>query len=101
MTKRFNLKSAATTIVLAATFITPAVADGHIENLMGMSNNAAADVLLDGPVLDDYIGELIKLSLNNMSTEERFEFFQSDTSTQFGILAANRQRIIDENATPN
>lgn len=79
----------ATTAALAA-FATPSLADGHINvaELLAMSNNSAAEIMLGDTSTGDVSVAQMRFALGNMSAAEREVFFSADEKTRDQILAA-------------
>ena len=89
--------------VLAATtaFAAPALADGHatsVEAFFAMSNNSAAEILLQDTSMGDVNAAEMRFALGNMSAAERMGFFEADMATKRQILAAQKKLQDDDSA---
>lgn len=87
------MKNLIATTAIALAFTAPAFADGHAtsaEELFAMSNDSAAERIVQETSQGDVEAAELKLALSSMSAAERKVFFESDESTRLEVLAARR-----------
>lgn len=88
------LATAATALVLAG----PALAEGKLDvrALLAMSNNSAAELILNETSTGDVSRAQMRFALGNMSSAEREAFFSADEQTRAQILRAQIQLMDNE-----
>ncbi len=84
--KRFIAITTAT-----ALFAIPSVADTSVEEYLAMSNNSAAERLVEETSVGDITAAEIKFALSNMSAAEREVFFDSSEDDRMAMLVAQRK----------
>lgn len=80
------MKTALTTLAIAATFTFPAFAETSAADLFAMSNDSAAETLVRETSMGDVSAARVKIALNNMSAAERQTFFEADTIERMKII---------------
>lgn len=80
------MKTALTTLAIAATFALPAFAETSAAELFAMSNDSAAETLVRETSMGDISAARVKIALNNMSSAERQAFFEADMTTRMKTI---------------
>ncbi|RLJ60356.1 hypothetical protein BCF46_0554 [Litoreibacter meonggei] len=81
-----------TTTALALTLSAPAfAADINVEEYLALSNNSAADRMVEETSTGDVEAAEIKFALGNMSAAERKVFFEMDEESRMAELIALRK----------
>ena len=80
-----------TTTALALSLAAPAFADINVEEYLAMSNNSAAELLVEETSTGDVEAAEIKFALGNMSAAERKVFFEMDEESRLAELIALRK----------
>ncbi|TDT74990.1 hypothetical protein BDE40_1713 [Litoreibacter halocynthiae] len=80
-----------TTTAIALTFAAPAFADINVEEYLALSNNSAAERLVEETSTGDVEAAEIKFALGNMSAAERQVFFEMDEESRMAQLIALRK----------
>lgn len=80
-----------TTTALALTLAVPAFADINVEEYLAMSNNSAAERMVEETSTGDVQAAEIKFALGNMSAAERKVFFEMDDESRVAELIALRK----------
>lgn len=94
---KFFITTLVATIALAA----PSFAESHassVEELLAMSNNSAAEIMLNDSSMGDVDAAQMRFALGNMSAAEREAFFSSDTASRKQILAAQMKLMESDSA---
>lgn len=84
------MKKLVATVTASMALAAPAFADGKINvaELLAMSNNSAAEIMLGETSSGDVTRAQMRFALGNMSAAEREVFFKADQKTREDILAA-------------
>ena len=85
------MKRMITTAAVALTLAAPAFAQTSAEELFAMSNDSAAERIVEETSMGDVEAAEIKFALSSMSAAERKVFFESDESTRLEVLMAKRR----------
>ncbi len=67
-------------------FSGPAFAETSVQELFAMSNDSAAEIIVQETSMGDVMAAEIKLALGNMSAAERMTFFESDMATRMELI---------------
>ncbi|EPX78958.1 hypothetical protein [Litoreibacter arenae] len=89
------------TFAAAIALAAPSFADGHapsVAELLAMSNNSAAEIMLNDSSMGDVDAAQMRFALGNMSAAEREAFFSSDTVSRKQILAAQMKLMESDSA---
>lgn len=74
-----------------AFFAMPGTAETSAEEYFAMSNNSAAERLIQETSVGDVTEAEVKFALSNMSAAEREVFFDSDEPSRMELLIAQRK----------